>query len=61
MALRTVTRSEHVAKFIRFPPELAEAVAVVAKRERRTFTAQLLLILDQWLQQQAPEQGRTHP
>ena len=48
--LPTVPRSEHVAKFIRFPVEIARRIDAIARRERRTFTAQLLLMLEQWLE-----------
>jgi predicted DNA-binding protein len=34
---------------IRFPVEVKERLAAIAARERRTFTAQLLLIIDEWL------------
>jgi predicted DNA-binding protein len=44
-------RSEHVSKLIRFPPELAEKLEAIARRERRSFTGQILLIVEQWLEQ----------
>lgn len=44
-----MARTAHTAKFIRFPPALAQQIEAVASRERRTFTAQLLLMLEQWL------------
>lgn len=57
--LRTVPRSEHVPKFIRFPVEVAETIAEIARRERRTFTAQLMLIIEQWLEDhQSPKKSR---
>jgi predicted DNA-binding protein len=53
--LGSVPRSAHVAKFIRFPVEIAQRIEAIAKRERRTFTAQLLLMLEQWLEQHPDE------
>ncbi len=52
--LRAVPRSEHVPKFIRFPVALARQIEAIAARERRTFTAQLLLMLEQWLERNEP-------
>lgn len=38
-----------MAKLLRFPPELEEKLSTLAERERRTFTAQVILMLEQWL------------
>jgi hypothetical protein len=46
-----------VAKLLRFPPELEAKLEAVAARERRTFTAQVMLMLERQLEreeQQAP-------
>ena len=39
-----------MAKLLRFPPELEAKLAALAERERRTFTAQVILIIEQWLE-----------
>lgn len=49
--LKTVPRSDHAPKLIRFPPELAERIEKIARREYRTFTAQVMLMLSQWLEE----------
>lgn len=47
--LAGVPRSNHVAKLLRLPPDLEQQVADLARREYRTFTAQVVLMLTQWL------------
>ena len=37
-----------MAKLIRFPDEMEAWLTSLAEQERRTFTAQLLLIVDEW-------------
>jgi predicted DNA-binding protein len=39
-----------VAKLLRFPPELETRLTALAERERRTFTAQIVLMLEQWFE-----------
>lgn len=44
-----------MAKLLRFPPELETRLMALAERERRTFTAQIMLMLEQWLDQHEPQ------
>lgn len=44
--LQSVPRSEAVAKLLRFPPGLADAVQREAERGRRSFSAQVFLMLE---------------
>lgn len=37
-----------MAKLIRFPEDMETWLTALSERERRTFTAQLLLIVDEW-------------
>ena len=37
-----------MATMIRFPAEVREWLVALAEREKRTITAQLLLILEEW-------------
>ena len=41
-------RRPFVAKLLRFPRRLEDTLAALAERERRTFTAQVVLMLEQW-------------
>lgn len=50
MAILTrMPRSPNIAKLLRFPPELEEEVAALARKEYRTFSAQVFLMLREWL------------
>jgi predicted DNA-binding protein len=53
-------RRPFVAKLLRFPPELETRLTALAGRERRTFTAQVVLMLEQWFEEheQRREQER---
>lgn len=44
--LHFVARRQTVAKLLRFPPELEEAVQKEAERGRRSFSAQVFLMLE---------------
>jgi hypothetical protein len=44
-----VPRSPHVAKLVRFPPEVYERLAAVARRERRSVTAQVVRFVEEGL------------
>jgi hypothetical protein len=44
--LEYVPRGEAVAKLLRFPPTLAEAIQQEAARGRRSFSAQVFLMLE---------------
>ena len=37
-----------MVKLIRFPEDMETWLTALSERERRTFTAQLLLIVDEW-------------
>lgn len=47
-----------MAKLIRFPEAMETRLAAMAERERRTFTAQVLLLLEQRLEQIDTEERR---
>jgi hypothetical protein len=47
--LTHVPRSNHIAKLLRFPPELEEEIMALARREYRTFSAQVFMMLREWL------------
>lgn len=51
-----VPRSKAVAKLLRFPPDLAEAIQQEAERGVRSFSAQVFLML-----RLAIKHGLTHP
>lgn len=55
-----VPRNPHVAKLVRFSPELEAEIDAIAKREYRTFTAQLVKMLTEWLEAH-PEQRAQPP
>lgn len=52
-----------MAKLLRFPPELETRLTALAERERRTFTAQVVLMLEQWFEdrEQRQPEGREGP
>lgn len=58
-----VPRSPHVAKLVRFPPEVYARLAAVARRERRSVTAQVVRLVEEGLarleraEQTAPRSG----
>lgn len=47
-----------MAKLLRFPPELEAKLSELADRERRTFTAQVILMLEQWLAEREAKRER---
>jgi hypothetical protein len=47
-----VPRSPHVAKLIRFPPEVWEQFEAALRRERRSVTAQVVWLVERWLEEQ---------
>jgi predicted HicB family RNase H-like nuclease len=51
----TMPRRPHVPAMIRFPPELHAQLAAVAERERRSLTAQVIHIVEQWLAERERE------
>lgn len=55
----TVPRRPHTPRLMRFPPELEAEIDAIAKREYRTFLAQVVKMLQEWLEAH-PEQ-REHP
>jgi hypothetical protein len=44
-----VPRRPHAARLLRLPPELEREIAALAAREYRTFTAQVVKMLTEWL------------
>ncbi len=38
-----------MAKLIRFPAEIEERLAIIADTERRSFTAQVIRAIEEWL------------
>ena len=61
-----VPRRPHAARLLRLPPELERAIAALAEREYRTFTAQVVKMLTEWLAahpeaQEGPGAGRELP
>jgi hypothetical protein len=53
-----VPRSVHVAKLIRFPPEVYARLEAAARRDRRSVTAQVVHIVEEHLErQQQREEG----
>lgn len=49
--LARMPRSPSVAKLLRFPPDLGERIADLARKEYRTFSAQVFLMLREWLEE----------
>jgi hypothetical protein len=47
-----VPRSPHVAKLIRFPPEVWARFESALRRERRSVTAQVVWLVERWLEEQ---------
>ena len=45
-----VPRRPHAARLLRLPPELEREIAALAEREYRTFTAQVVKMLTEWLE-----------
>lgn len=45
----TMPRRPHVAMMLRLPPELHARLAEVAEREHRSATAQVVHVLERWL------------
>jgi hypothetical protein len=57
-------RRPFVAKPLRFPPELEAKLTALVERGRRTFTAQIMRMLEQWLgleEQESRRPGRELP
>lgn len=52
--LPAVPRSDHVAKLLRLPRPLSERIEEEARRGYRPYTAQVIMMLEQWLEQNAP-------
>jgi hypothetical protein len=50
-----VPRRPHAAKLLRLTPELEAEIDAIARREYRTFTAQVVKMLQEWLEAH-PEQ-----
>jgi hypothetical protein len=46
---RPVPRRPHAAKLLRLTPELEAEIDAIARREYRTFTAQVVKMLEEWL------------
>jgi hypothetical protein len=44
-----MARTAYEAKLLRFSPMLAERIEALAKRDYRTFTGQITMMLEQWL------------
>jgi hypothetical protein len=45
-----VPRRPHAARLLRLPPELEREINAIAEREYRTFTAQVVKMLTEWLE-----------
>ena len=46
-----VPRAAHVAKLVRFPPDVYGKLVALAERERRSVTAQIVRLVEQGLEQ----------
>jgi hypothetical protein len=61
----SVPRRPHAARLLRFPPGLEREINAIAAREFRTFTAQVVKMLTEWLEahpeQRAAAEGREPP
>ena len=44
-----VPRSPHIAKLVRFPPEVYERLVAAARRERRSITLQIVKYVEEGL------------
>jgi hypothetical protein len=53
-----VPRRPHAARLLRLPPELEREIAALAEREYRTFTAQVVKMLTEWLEAHPDVRGR---
>jgi hypothetical protein len=53
-----VPRRPHAARLLRLPPELEREIAALAEREYRTFTAQVVKMLTEWLEAHPEARGR---
>jgi hypothetical protein len=58
IVVAAVPRSPHVAKLIRFPPEVWARFEAALRRERRSVTAQVVWLVERWLDEQDRERER---
>jgi hypothetical protein len=56
-----VPRRPHAARLLRLPPELEREIAALAAREYRTFTAQVVKMLAEWLAAHPEARARGAP
>jgi hypothetical protein len=50
-------KRKYVTKLIRFPEDIGREVEAIAATEDRTFTAQVIRIIRQWLDERKPANG----
>lgn len=55
--INVVPRSPHVAKLVRFPPDVYEQLVKIAEHERRSVTAQIVRFVEEGLERARAEQS----
>lgn len=61
VTIDAVPRRPHVALQLRLPPELHARLVALAERERRSLTAQIVHVMEQWADQREREQREGQP
>ena len=55
VTMGTMPRRPHVATMIRFLPELHARLVALAEQDHRSFSAQIIHVMEQWAAQQERE------